>query len=216
MVMLSVCRLAQMVWKSALNRTVLVSVSEPSYPSLSRVTLTYSVCIGRQIYQTTLDPIARTAPAGTQIAKGTSSRKPPNKPPPRPAKLPHVPLTYWYVGPFPLDPEQPLKTHPSLRERNKSPDNYDGRDPEDKIFTGMEVLTGTEDPPKRLDPPVRPGEGGTGKKRKPTGGSEGMTGSDKSKGGRRKSVPGKVGSEAEGVKVGSSSAKKKARKSTAT
>lgn len=158
------------------------------------------------------------------IAKVTGqSRKPPNKPPPRPAKLPHVPLTYWYVGPFPLDPERPLKVHPSMRERpNQAPidpasehldlDLGDG----EKIHTGIEIVAEDAEQPKRLDPPARPGEG-AGRKRKPTAGSEGTTtGSEKSKG-RRKSVPAKVDKDKQGGggKAQGSPAKKKARKSMA-
>lgn len=39
-----------------------------------------------------------------------------NRPPPRPNKVAVAPLANWYVGPRPLDPAQPIRTLPPLRD----------------------------------------------------------------------------------------------------
>lgn len=164
-------------------------------------------------------------------------RKLPNKPPPRPAKLPHVPLTFWYVGPFPLDPERPLRVDPALRVRN-SPREVEGEQGEqggttsptlipeietegELRYNGIQVLLPKEgeevSEPKRLDPPVRAGEGG-GRKRKITGSSE-MSGGDKDKEKARAKGKSRASKGGQGEDGGSSkkgdTPKKKARKSGA-
>lgn len=40
-----------------------------------------------------------------------------NRPPIKPAKLLEVPLTFWYIGPYPLDSTQPIRALPPLRYR---------------------------------------------------------------------------------------------------
>ena len=172
------------------------------------------VCIGRQIYR--LDNVS-TDQAVSQhqdpfSRKGKAHVT--NKPPPRPTKDFHVPLTYWYIGPFPLDPDRPMKVQPSLQinpadlsmpTRPTRLDN-DG-------YTGIEVIQNAEIP-RLHDPPHIPGEK-NGRKRKITDQSESTEGSEKvkAKAKPRKSAT-KVAGEERSVD-GASPAKKKGRKSGA-
>ena len=206
---------------------------QPVPPKCGRKADVGIVCIGRQIYSTENDPIVRVDVPGVDTIR-VRPRKLPNKPPPRPAKLPHVPLTYWYVGPFPLDPERPLRVDPALRVRNpiSNPDSHGDQSapvpastiPEIETegelrYNGLEVLVLEEGEvvttPKKLDPPVRAGEGG-GRKRKITGSSE-LSGGDKDK--AKAKAKGRVSKGGQGEDGGSSkkgdTPKKKARKSGA-
>lgn len=88
-------------------------------------------------------------------------------------------------------------------------------------YNGLEVLVLEEGEvvatPKRLDPPVRAGEGG-GRKRKITGSSD-LSGGDKDKGAAKAKAKGRVSKGGQGEDGGSSkkgdTPKKKARKSGA-
>ena len=176
------------------------------------------MCIGRQIYSTENDPIARVEVIRQDIIP-VRPRKLPNKPPPRPAKLPHVPLTFWYVGPFPLDPERPLRVDPALRVRDQ-PTSVPSVQTEGELrYNGLEVKIPKDGEeavePKRLDPPVRAGEG-SGRKRKITagrdvGGGETDKGKARAKGRASKGGPSEDG----GSKKGDTPIKKKPRKSAA-
>jgi hypothetical protein len=198
------------------------------------LTLIKLVCIGRQIYRLDkgLDkeivegPIAYIPDkAKERVPVPPPARRQPNPPPPLPTKLPHVPLTYWYIGPFPLDPERPLKVQPSARIKPSDitmPIREE--DPEaPKRYTGIELDTNAEEA-KILDPPPLPN---SGKKRKPTeqseNGADKENGKDKEKGEKKeKGKSGGKGDKAKGAaKVGGndgktmdgSPAKKKSRKS---
>lgn len=127
------------------------------------------VCIGRQIYRLDQEPVAESASPHATIADRNvlaQSRRLPNPPPPRPTKLPHVPLTFWYVGPFPLDPERPLKLQPSMRVKPSDitmPIRENEADPEEpKMYTGIEEDDDLA-PSTVLAPPAING----GRKRKP-------------------------------------------------
>lgn len=167
---------------------------------------------------------------GDKVFHHARPRKLPNKPPPKPSKLPHVPLTYWYVGPFPLDPERPLRVNAALRNRGEplrpiappataDADLTEG-EAEGKKYTGVEEVEADLPHPKKLDPPVRPGESG-GRKRKTTGSANTTTdqneGNDKGQAAKVKGAANcrtsKVADRDEEQKSGPSPAKKKARKS---
>ena len=173
-----------------------------------------SVIIGRQIYR--LDD----GPAEHAITQNhdTSSRPRkqqhvPNKPPPRPTKPLHVPLTFWYIGPFPLDPDRPMKVQPGLQIHPADipmptrPTRLEG---DGEQYNGVEVVSNAEIP-KLHDPPHIPGEK-HGRKRKITDQSE-STENEKVK---AKPKPRKSAAKAsvEDLSVdGASPAKKKGRKS---
>lgn len=77
-----------------------------------------------------------------------------NRPPVKPVKLLEVPLTFWYIGPYPLDSTQPIRALPPLRYRPTPKDAGEGPDPiPDKDGRRVEIITTTPPPLVMLDPP---------------------------------------------------------------
>ena len=178
------------------------------------------VCIGRQIYQLDNDPIEHIIAYHDTVSR---PRKVPNKPPPRPTKLPHVPLTYWYIGPYPLDPERPMKVQPALQIlpsdiqmpiRPKETDTETAPVPEpglEKTYTGTEVVTDAITPTVH-NPPHIPGEKNW-RKRKTVDPSESTEGEKSKVKARPRKSAGKDKTVGEDEKGESSPVKKKGRKS---
>lgn len=80
-----------------------------------------------------------------------------NRPPPRPIKAAVAPLTNWYVGPRPLDPSQPIRTLPPLRDP-LSPVAEAAT--EDAANTGVVLLdTEPEEPTLHSPAPTQPAAG---------------------------------------------------------
>lgn len=220
--------------------------------------LTCSVLLGRQVYRPVPDPglgavtdirkrIGVPVSLIAALKNRTPSREaiqkePSNEPPPLPTKYLEKPLWDWYLGPRPLDTNQPLRRQPPLRLRGTSEDLEDTiavspvkddngnvnvqKERENVEYTGVENVEESPPSPNSLHPTIPPSPSSTpapSKRKKhgtelestPAADEEGVKKKKKSKP-KRVSEIAEGGSEAATPSNESSSPKKKkARKSGA-
>lgn len=136
-----------------------------------------SVCIARQAYRIEREAVDESAAGGfrdSDFVSASASRPPESsrqvgsaiaRVRPKTVDPPVAPLTNWYIGPRPLDPQQPLRIRPPIRERLRAttgPESASSTSasqiPEqiaetDLPYNGMEIVSAELPPLTLLAPP---------------------------------------------------------------